>query len=91
MAVLARFAYDVGFSIGAMTMGDYKLLIKGKLVSGDEVMAVINPATEETIVECPKASEAQLNVAVAAAKEAFPAWSATSIEERKKVIGAIKN
>ena len=54
-------------------MGDYKLLIKGKLVSGDEVMAVINPATEETIVECPKASEAQLNVAVAAAKEAFPA------------------
>ena len=70
-------------------MGDYKLLIKGKLVSGDEVMNVINPATEETIVECPKASEAQLNVAVAAAKEAFPAWSATSIEERKKVIGAI--
>ena len=70
-------------------MGDYKLLIKGKLVSGDEAMTVINPATEEAIVECPKASEAQLNVAVAAAKEAFPAWSATSIEERKKVIGAI--
>ena len=70
-------------------MGAYKLLIKGKLVSGDETMTVINPATEETIVECPKASEAQLNVAVAAAKEAFPAWSATSIEERKKVIGAI--
>ena len=70
-------------------MGDYKLLIKGKLVSGDETMTVINPATEATIVECPKASEAQLNVAVAAAKEAFPAWSATSIEARKKVIGAI--
>ena len=69
---------------GGRTMGDYKLLIKGKLVSGDEAMTVINPATEEAIVECPKASEAQLNVAVAAAKEAFPAWSATSIEERKQ-------
>ena len=31
-------------------MGDYKLLIKGKLVSGDETMTVINPATEATIV-----------------------------------------
>jgi acyl-CoA reductase-like NAD-dependent aldehyde dehydrogenase len=70
-------------------MGDYKLLIKGQLVSGDQTMAVINPATEETIVECPRASESQLNLAVAAAKEAFPAWSATNIEERKKVIGAI--
>jgi acyl-CoA reductase-like NAD-dependent aldehyde dehydrogenase len=68
---------------------DYKLLINGELVSGDEAMAVINPATEEAIVDCPKASEAQLNLAVAAAKEAFPAWSATSIDERKKVVGAI--
>ena len=40
-------------------MGAYKLLIKGELVSGDETMTVINPATEEAIVECPKASEAQ--------------------------------
>ena len=70
-------------------MGDYKLLIKGELVSGDTTMSVINPATEEAIVDCPRASESQLNLAVAAAKEAFPAWSATSIDERKKVIGAI--
>ena len=48
-------------------------------------MAVVNPATEEKLADCPKASEAQLNVAVAAAKEAFPAGE-TAIEERKAVV-----
>ena len=47
-------------------------------------MDVINPATEEVLAECPRASEAQLNPAVAAAKAAFPAWAATPIDERRK-------
>ena len=67
-------------------MLDYQLLINGQLVDGDHTMAVVNPATEEKLADCPKASEAQLNVAVAAAKEAFPAWSETAIEERKAVV-----
>ena len=64
-------------------MSDYQLLINGQLVDGDHTMAVVNPANEEKLADCPKASEAQLNDAVAAAKAAFPAWSETAIEDRK--------
>lgn len=70
-------------------MSDYKLLINGKLVAGAKSMDVINPATEEVVASCSRASEAQLNEAVAAAKAAFPAWSATPIADRKKVLNAI--
>ncbi len=70
-------------------MSEYKLLIGGKLIAGAKSSDVINPATEETVASCPRASEAQLNEAVAAAKAAFPAWSATPIGERKKVLSAI--
>jgi acyl-CoA reductase-like NAD-dependent aldehyde dehydrogenase len=70
-------------------MSDYKLLINGELKAGDLTMPVINPATEEVLADCPRASEDQLNEAVAAAKAAFPAWSATSIDERKAVVNKI--
>ncbi|MBL8771272.1 MAG: aldehyde dehydrogenase family protein [Phenylobacterium sp.] len=67
-------------------MSDYKLLIGGKLVDGDATMNVLNPATEEPVATCPRASKAQLDQAVAAAKAAFPAWSKTSIDERRAVL-----
>jgi acyl-CoA reductase-like NAD-dependent aldehyde dehydrogenase len=67
-------------------MSNFNLLIDGKMVPGDLMMSVINPATEEVLAECPRASEAQLNAAVAAAKAAFPAWAATPIDERRKII-----
>ena len=70
-------------------MNAYKLLIDGHLVDGDLTMDVINPATEEVLAQCPRGSKAQLNQAVAAAKAAFPAWSKTSMAERKKVLNAI--
>jgi len=70
-------------------MTAYKLLIDGQMVDGDAVMDVINPATEEVLAQAPRASKAQLDLAVAAAKRAFPKWSRTSIDERKKVLTAI--
>jgi acyl-CoA reductase-like NAD-dependent aldehyde dehydrogenase len=70
-------------------MSEYRLLINGELVPGDSTMDVINPANEEVLAVCPRASEAQLNKAVAAAKAAFPAWSAKPIAERKQVVNAI--
>ena len=70
-------------------MSAYNLMINGKLVAGDASMDVINPATEEVLASCPRASKAQLDQAVAAAKAAFPAWSKTPIEERKKAVAAI--
>jgi acyl-CoA reductase-like NAD-dependent aldehyde dehydrogenase len=70
-------------------MSEYKLLIDGALVDGDAEMDVINPATEEVLAKCPRASTAQLDAAVAAATRAFPAWRATPIAERKAKLTAI--
>ncbi len=70
-------------------MGSFKLLIDGRLEDGDSASDVINPATEEAVAACPRASKAQLDKAVAAAKAAFPAWAATPIDERRKVLVAM--
>lgn len=67
-------------------MTDYKLLIGGALVDGDMVMEVINPATEEVLARCPRASATQLDAAVAAAKAAFPAWARRPIDERRAML-----
>ncbi|HEY0647214.1 aldehyde dehydrogenase family protein [Phenylobacterium sp.] len=67
-------------------MSDYKLLINGALVEGDATLDVVNPATEEVFTTCARASKGQLDQAVAAAQAAFPAWSATSIDERRAVL-----
>ena len=63
-------------------MTAYKLLIGGKLVSGAMTSTVINPATEDVLATAPRADLAQLHQAVAAAKAAFPVWSATPIRVR---------
>jgi acyl-CoA reductase-like NAD-dependent aldehyde dehydrogenase len=56
------------------------------MVAGASTFDVINPATEQRVAACPRADEEQLNQAVAAAKAAFPAWSARPITERRKLI-----
>ena len=68
---------------------NFGLLIDGKLVAGAASFDVINPATEEVVASCPKADEAQLDAAVAAARAAFPAWSARSFEERGALLGRL--
>jgi acyl-CoA reductase-like NAD-dependent aldehyde dehydrogenase len=70
-------------------MTQYKMLIDGRLEDGMATIDVINPATEEVLAACPRASKAQLNQAVVAAKAAFPAWSGLTIEARKKHLSAI--
>jgi len=67
-------------------MSEFKFLIGGKLVAGDQTMDVINPATEEVITKAPRASAAQVNAAVAAAKAAFPAWSKKPLAERRALL-----
>ena len=67
-------------------MSKYRLLINGEMVDGDLTMDVLNPATEERVADCPRASVKQLNSAVEAAKDAFPIWSETSVDERKGII-----
>ncbi|MEO8218764.1 MAG: aldehyde dehydrogenase, partial [Acidobacteriota bacterium] len=46
----------------------------------------INPATGEVIAEIPDSDSADVDHAVAAAREAFPAWSAKPAEERSLLL-----
>jgi len=64
-------------------MTDYKLLIGGALVAGDMTMDVINPATGEPFATAPRASVAQADAAIAAAKAAVAGWSAVPWAERQ--------
>lgn len=70
-------------------MSEYKLLINGKMVDGDQTMDVVNPASEAVLAVCPRASINQLDQAVAAAKVAFESWRETSMETRKALVGKI--
>lgn len=70
-------------------MSEYKLLIGGALVDGDETMDVINPATETVFAICPRGSERQMNAAVAAAKAAFPAWRKMPMQTRRDLVNQL--
>jgi acyl-CoA reductase-like NAD-dependent aldehyde dehydrogenase len=69
-------------------MKEFKLLINGKLTSGAATLAVVNPATEEVLADAPRADHAQLEAAIAAAKAAFPAWSAKPSRQHSRWIAA---
>jgi aminobutyraldehyde dehydrogenase len=63
------------------------MLIGGEFVAGEgEPEAILNPATGETITTINEASRAQLDAAVKAATEAFPAWSRTTPAERSLML-----
>jgi acyl-CoA reductase-like NAD-dependent aldehyde dehydrogenase len=67
-------------------MSAYNLLINGKLVEGANTLDVINPATGRILTTAPRADQSQLEEAVAAAKAAFPNWSATPLSERAAML-----
>ncbi|WP_295872918.1 aldehyde dehydrogenase family protein [uncultured Zhongshania sp.] len=58
------------------------MTINGQAAIASETMDVINPATAESFAQAPRASEADLNAAVDAAKAAYPAWKALSHSQR---------
>ena len=60
--------------------------IDGRGVSSTGSFDVINPATGETFAQCPDASRAQLDEAVAAARRAFGSWRRLSFDERRKLL-----
>jgi acyl-CoA reductase-like NAD-dependent aldehyde dehydrogenase len=67
-------------------MSDFRLLINGKLVEGAGSLDVINPATGRPLTAAPRADRTQLDQAVAAAKTAFPIWSATPLRQRAALL-----
>lgn len=68
---------------------DYTMTIDGVAGSAERTIDAINPATEKLIASVPDASRKQLDQAVAAAKHAFPAWSARPVEERAAFVASI--
>ena len=54
--------------------------------SGSESIDVINPSTEEVIGSTPAGTKEDVDLAVKAAKEAFPEWAAMPLEERLSYI-----
>lgn len=70
-------------------MSGYKLLIDGALVEGARVLEVVNPATGLVAEQCGCADVSQLNLAVKAAKAAFPAWSALGFDKRRTTLEAL--
>jgi acyl-CoA reductase-like NAD-dependent aldehyde dehydrogenase len=70
------FQYNTGFT---MTIG-------GNAVAGKANFPVINPATEEVVANVPDCTAEQLDAAIAAARNAFPTWSAQPIAERRRLI-----
>jgi aminobutyraldehyde dehydrogenase len=64
-----------------------KMLIGGEFRDGEgEPQAILNPATGETIATVNEASKAQVDAAVEAAADAFPAWSRTTPAERSLML-----
>jgi aldehyde dehydrogenase (NAD+) len=68
-----------------------KFYLDGKWTTplSSEVADVLNPATEQVITQIAMGGEEDAKLAVAAAKAAFPAWSATTREERLSVLESI--
>jgi len=62
--------------------------IDGKPMTGEHSFSVLNPATGGEVGRAPNMGAAELNAAVAAAKAAFPAWSAKSEQELQAACGA---
>lgn len=64
----------------------FGMTINGETVYTKNTLPVINPANEEVIAQVPHADENDLNLAVHAARAAFPSWAALSVEERAQML-----
>jgi succinate-semialdehyde dehydrogenase/glutarate-semialdehyde dehydrogenase len=54
--------------------------------AGNAEIEVLNPATEEVVDTVPNGTVEDVELAVATAKRAFPAWAATDVEQRAHVL-----
>ncbi|MGH2740398.1 MAG: gamma-aminobutyraldehyde dehydrogenase [Actinomycetota bacterium] len=73
----------------ATTMNRQRMFVGGDWVEGstDEALPVVNPATGDTIAEIPRASEEDVDRAVAAAQKAFDeVWADTTPSERQAML-----
>ncbi|KAK5603855.1 Aldehyde dehydrogenase 8 member A1, partial [Crenichthys baileyi] len=65
--------------------------IGGRFVSCRNYIDSYNPSTGEVYCKVPDSSKEEVDAAVAAAKEAFPDWSAHSPQQRAEVLNKLAN
>ena len=63
-----------------------KNFIAGKWVATGSTFDSVNPATGELVSRCAEASQQELDAAVAAACDAFPAWRKTPPPRRAEIL-----
>ena len=75
----------------AVTVRTLENFIGGEWVesTGESARPIVSPVTGETLAEAPNAGSADIDRAVAAAREAQPKWAALSAWDRAKVCHAI--
>lgn len=61
-------------------------LINGKSVAGHDYFETINPATQDVLAEVASGGEMEVDAAVAAARDAFPAWAGMAAPARARII-----
>ena len=71
-----------------MSVREIPLFINGEKVrsASNDWRDVVNPATQEVVARVPFATEAEVNEAVAAAKEAFKSWRKVSLVQRMRIM-----
>lgn len=67
----------------------YSATIANRAVTTAATLPVVNPATEEVFAHAPDCGAEELDAAVAAARTAFPAWRATPLTERQRLVRAL--
>lgn len=68
---------------------DFTMTVNGAECVSERQFDVVNPATEGLVAKAPDVSREQLDAAVHAAREAFPAWRDTPLPARRAACAAI--
>ncbi len=65
-----------------------KMLLDGKFIESrsNEWHDVVNPATQQVLAQVPFATDAEINAAIASAKEAYKTWKHTPIAARARIM-----
>ncbi|XP_058018299.1 methylmalonate-semialdehyde dehydrogenase [acylating], mitochondrial isoform X4 [Ahaetulla prasina] len=73
--------------ISSSSVPTTKLFIDGKFVESKskEWIEIYNPATNEVVGRVPKATQSEMEAAVASCKKALPSWSEVSVLSRQQI------
>lgn len=67
----------------------FRMLIDGELIAGTKRSPVYNPASRGIVAAAPRAEVDDVHRAVAAARQAFPSWARSSVDNRATLIDSL--